>query len=310
MRRRNGGGVVPVYFRDFAYPNTRPALVRMASDYGNMGEQSAASFAELLSGPLVDFYIGTNRGYWSVHLKLLCYHSSWFAHELSVTEHGRRGEAPTKGDCGEAAAQSPLRLELPQHSAAGFVLLVKCLYQGNLDSPTVLPDPLAQYEHAVACHGLYLLCYHFEMPLMMDLAMDSYRQSLNLSGLVPDAEELCTLYGRSPRSKETNKGTPERLGTLANILEEMDPFRKLMIKIAARQIMAPETVENAQSYQRCFEGEDGLGFAVALVNAIRDGSGAMLFDDPTEPRKACEYHGHAEGEACLARRKSKGRMGR
>jgi hypothetical protein len=111
--------------------------------------------------------------------------------------------------------------------------------------------------------------------------MDQYRKALNQAGLVPDAEELNVIYRQSV---------------------ELSPFRKLMVDIAARQIMDPESDKNAESYRQCFEHNPD--FAVDLVNAIKKGMGGLLFDDPTE-QKDCEYHDHNEGPNCHVRGKKK-----
>lgn len=215
----------------------------------------------LLSGPTVNIYVGPSRKHWSLHKNLLCHHSSYFETEF----HGH--EVP-KND------QSS-KLDLPDDDPRGFELLVKWLYQGQLDDAS--PDERSEnekYDYAVACHKLYQLCDKFDIISLKNLAMDAYRSNLNAAQLVPDAEEINEIYRASPAGS---------------------PFRKLTTQIAARQIMDPAVNKDAESYRCCFEGNDD--FAVEMVNAIRSMSGGLLFNDPTVG-KACEWHDHRDGSIC------------
>lgn len=148
--------------------------------------------------------------------------------------------------------------ELPDEHPRGFELLVRWLYQGSIDNVSTLGDENEKYEYAVSCHKLWLLCHKFGLPELKDVALEQYRQGLCEAHLVPDAEEINEIYAQSPPGS---------------------PFRSLMTKIAARQIMDPEVDKDAESYRNCFEGNPD--FAVDMVNAIRHMSGGMLFDDPT-----------------------------
>ena len=172
-------------------------------------------------------------------------------------------------------------LDLPEDDPVGFELLVKWLYQGQLEEPTSISSPDDKYEYAVACHKLYLLADKFSMSRLKNLAMDHYRNALFEAGLVPDAQEINEIYRASaPKSA----------------------FRRLMTTIAARQIMDPGVKErDAESYRCCFEGN--ADFAVEMVNAIRSMSGGgMLFEDPTE-NQGCEWHAHEPGEKCVQAKK-------
>jgi hypothetical protein len=300
-----------VYYRDFAYSTPR---LRMAN--GNIGHVPAQTFAEyvddpllaadddaprprclavrpalahrlyshrlhvrakaklqrdrLLSGPMIDIYVGDARRRWTLHRNLLCHHSETLEAELEGTGNGDRKDA----------------LELPEHDPAGFELLVKWLYQGKLDDVSDMPDATQKYEYAVHCHALYLLCDRFDMAQLKNVAMDQFRKGLNESELVPDADELDDIYRKSP------------VGS---------PFRRLMVKIAARQIMDPDSERDTETYRRCFEGSPD--FAIELVNAIRQGTGGMLLDDPTDKAHECDYHDHEDGPHCNVKGKGKGKQG-
>ncbi|OSS53360.1 hypothetical protein B5807_02676 [Epicoccum nigrum] len=255
-----------VYYRDFAYSTPR---LRMAS--GNIGHVPAATFAELLSGPMIDIYVGDARRRWTLHRNLLCHHSEQLEAELEGTGTGR-------GDRKEA-------LELPEHDPAGFELLVKWLYQGKLDDVSDILDAGQKFEYAVHCHALYLLCDRFDMPQLKNVAMDQFRKGLNQAELVPDPDEIDDMYRKSP------------VGS---------PFRHLMVKIAARQIMDPDSERDINSYRRCFE--NNADFAIELVSAIRQGTGGVLLDDPTTGNE-CEYHDHEDGPHCNLKGKGKGKQG-
>ena len=224
----------------------------------------------LLSGPTVDIYVGPERKHWSLHRNLLCHHSSYFETEF-------QGHEVPKGSNGKAEENE---LELPDDDPRGFELLVKWLYQGQLEDCADLTEE-KKYDYAVACHKLYMLCDKFDMIRLKNLAMDQYRRGLNEAELVPDADEINEIYRLSPANS---------------------PFRRLMTKIAARQIMDPEVDKDAETYRGCFE--DNTDFAVDMVNAIRYMSGGMLFDDPTH-RDECSYHDHSDGNSCQVKGKAK-----
>lgn len=229
----------------------------------------------LLAGPTVDIFVGAERRHWTLHRNLLCHHSSYF--ETELVGH----EVPRKGKAGDGANT----LELPDGDPRGFELLVKWLYQGALEDAAGMTD-MEKYEHAVACHKLYVLCDKFDMTRLKNMAMDRYRRELNEAQLVPDPDEINEIYRASPTRS---------------------PFRKLMTNIAARQIMDPDEDKDAESYRKCFENNPD--FAVEMVNAIRSLSGGMLFDDPTEG-EPCDYHDHRDGQQCHSKNSARGEQSR
>lgn len=219
-----------------------------------MPDEAKTLWKRLLSGPTIDFYVGPERRQWSLHRNLLCHHSPYFESEF----------------LGNEASKGPKRsgehkIDLPDQDPAGFELLVKWLYQGTLDDTSDMTDE-KKYDYSVACHKLYLLCNKFEMPILKNESIDRYRQGLLEAQLVPDAEEINEIYRSSP------------VGS---------PFRKLMAQIAARQIMDPDSDKDAESYKNCFK--DNPDFAVEMINAIKVGTGGILFDDPTDGNES-EYH--------------------
>lgn len=159
------------------------------------------------------------------------------------------------------------------------------MYQGRLDDVSDLADAQQKYEHAVKCYKLYMLCDRFDMAQLKNVAMDQYRKGLKEAELVPDAEEIDEIYRKSP------------VGS---------PFRRLMTKIAARQIMDPDCEKDVDTYRECFEGNSD--FAVELIKAIKQGTGGMLFDDPTAGDE-CEYHDHEIGPSCHIKGKGKVKQG-
>lgn len=226
----------------------------------------------LLSGPTVDIYVGPDRKHWSLHKNLLCHHSSYFETEFRGHEVPKREDIPQQN-----------KLELPDDDPIGFELLVKWLYQGRLDGEDAEMTDEKRYDYAVACQKLYQLCDKFDILLLKNLAMDGYRANLNLAQLVPDAEEINEIYRSSPPDSA---------------------FRKLMARIAARQIMDPGTEKDAEAYRVCFDGSPD--FAVEMVNAIRQMSGGgILFDDPTAGENCGEWHDHRDGSTCYSKTRAK-----
>lgn len=247
----------------------RPGLAyRLHSHRLHVRAKAKLQRDRLLSGRMIDIYVGAARRHWALHRNLLCHHSELLESEL-------QGNGKQRQDS----------LELPDHDPAGFELLVKWLYQGKLDDVSDMPDANQKYDYAVSCHKLYLLCDRFDMPQLKNVAMDQYRKGLNEAELVPDAEEIDEIYRKSPKDS---------------------PFRRLMTRIAARQIMGPDSEPDVDTYRQCFE--NNTDFAIELVKAMRDGTGGMLFDDPTETGNACEYHDHDDGPSCHV--KGKGKQGK
>ncbi|GAM84647.1 hypothetical protein ANO11243_026460 [Dothideomycetidae sp. 11243] len=259
-----------VYSRDFAYENSVPMILDGGVD--NIADFKAKDFSELISGPTVDVFVGSSKRRWTLHRNLLCHHSSFFEAELMGSE------VPKVKRMSEQQ-----KLELLGEDPAGFELFVKWLYQGRLDDTSELSDE-EKYDYAVACHKLYRLCERLDMPELKNLSIDQYRTSLFEAQLVPDADEINEIY------KMSSPGSP---------------FRALMTKIAARQIMDPDSDKDAESYRACFQ--DNPDFAVEMINAIKTGTGGVLFQDPTEGGE-CEYHDHTNGAGCnlRPRRRQKG----
>ncbi|KAF2848716.1 hypothetical protein T440DRAFT_470057 [Plenodomus tracheiphilus IPT5] len=266
-----------VYHRDFAYDSRRS---RMAN--GSIGDVPTGTFAELLSGPMVDVYVGDGQRHWSLHRNLLCHHSERLEDELHGGDHGGDQGSDRGSDHGSDQAA---KLELPDHDPAGFELLVKWLYQGRLDDVSGLADASQKYDYAVSCYKLYLLCDRFDLLQLKNVAMDQYRKGLHEAELVPDADEIDDIYRKSP---------------------EGSPFRHLMTRIAARQIMDPGSERDVETYRQCFENNPD--FALDLVKAIRLGTGGVLFDDPTDPGNGCEYHDHETGPNCFTKTNGKPKL--
>ncbi|KAF1835962.1 hypothetical protein BDW02DRAFT_596907 [Decorospora gaudefroyi] len=249
----------------------RPALPhRLYSHRLHVRAKAKLQRDRLLSGPMIDIYVGKAKRHWSLHRNLLCHHSEALENELLGDANG----APRKD-----------RLDLPDHDPAGFELLVKWLYQGNLDDVSDMADANQKYDYAVNCHRLYLLCDRFHLAQLKNVAMDQYRKGLNQAELVPDAEEIDDIYRKSPAGS---------------------PFRRLMTRIAARQIMDPGSERDVETYRDCFE--NNADFAIDLIKAIRSGTGGMLFDDPTDAGHECDYHDHKAGPNCHNKGKAKGKQ--
>lgn len=211
---------------------------------------------------------GEQKRLWHIHKELLLHQSELLEEEL---------EGKKNSD----------KLELPDQDPSGFELFLKWLYQGKLDDVGDISGQDQQYEHAVNCHRLYLVCERLGLEQLKNIAMDQYRKGLNLSELVPDPKEINEIYRQS---------LPD------------SPWRRLMIQIAARQIMDPQSDRDVSTYRECFE--KCPDFAIELVTAIKQGTGGVLLDDPTEGGDDCEYHDHEAGPNCHIRGKGKPKQGK
>lgn len=206
---------------------------------------------------MIDIYVGASKRHWSLHRNILSHHSSFFEKEATPTHTKLQGSS----------------IELLDEDPCAFELLVRWVYQGKIDDVSALPME-KKWDHADACQKLYILCDRLQMTELKNLAIDQFRKGCNEAGLVPGPEEMKPIYEKTPPSS---------------------PFRKLVSKIAARQVMDPDGDKDAATYRECFESN--ADFAIDVINAIKDGAGGSLFDDPTEGN-SCRYHEHENGDTC------------
>lgn len=211
----------------------------------------------LLSGPLMDVYVGESKRHWALHRNLLCHHSSFFKDFVDEDTKKKPGG----------------KLELTGYDPRAFELLVKWLYQGKIDDVSDMPMD-KKWDYADACQKLYLLCDKIGLPQLKNFAIDQFRKGCFEAGLVPGPEEMKPIYDSTPCSS---------------------PFRKLVSKIAARQIMDPHGQNDAGKYREVLQGSPD--FAIDVINAIKEGTGGKLFADPTE-ENGCAYHEHGNGQLC------------
>ena len=207
----------------------------------------------------MDFHVGKTKRKWSLHRNLLSYHSKYFRDQIKEEVRGKGGKVDFFDDDERA-----------------FELLVKWLYQGKIDDVSTMTLD-KKWDYAFACQQLYLLCDKINLPQLKNLAIDQFRKGCYEAGLVPGAEEMIPIY---------QKTTPS------------SPFRKLVSRIAARQIMDPANTGGAGVYRECFSANPE--FAIDIINAIKEGVGGTLLNDPTE-YDGCEYHDHPLGQPCNLR---------
>ena len=204
----------------------------------------------------MDIYVGKAKRQWSLHRNLLSYHSSWFRRQI-------KEEIREKGG----------KIDLFDDDPRAFEILVKWLYQGTIDDVSGLAMD-KKWDYAFACQQLYILCEKIKLPQLKNLAMDQFRRGCFEAGLVPGVEEMIPVYQKTPRSS---------------------PFRMLVSRIAARQIMDPENERDSSVYREAFARDPD--FAVEVINSIKEGAGGSLFPDPTES-EGCIYHDHSSGQHC------------
>jgi len=208
---------------------------------------------------MVDIYVGNRQRHWALHRNLLSYHAHFFNENLPINDEYMKTEDG--------------KIELPGEDAEAFELLVKWLYQGKIEDVSKMPMD-KKWDYAYTCQKLYLFCEKVGLQQLKNVAIDQFRKGCHEAGLVPGPEEMKPIYENTQPSS---------------------PFRKLVSRIAARQIMDPEGDKDAATYKPCFEASPD--FAIDVINAIKDGAGSSLFDDPTEGN-TCRYHEHDNGESC------------
>ena len=207
----------------------------------------------------MDIQVGKTRRRWSLHRNLLSFHSKWFRRQVAAKIRDR-------GD----------QIELFDDDPRAFELLVKWLYQGNIDDVSTMAID-RKWDYAFACQQLYILCEKVDLPQLKNVAMDQFRKGCYEAGLVPGADEMILVYQKTPPSS---------------------PFRKLVSRIAARQLMDPECEHDGSIYRDCFAKNPD--FAVDVISAIKVGTGVSLFEDPTSD-EGCLYHEHPHGQNCSSR---------
>lgn len=213
----------------------------------------------LLAGPLLEIVVGAEQKRWHLHHNLLRHHSRFFDENDVVN--------------GEEKRIKDGKLELLDEDPNAFRLLVKWLYQGRIEDVSMM-DRDKKWDYAFACQNLYMLCDRIGLQELKNQAIDQFRKGCYEARLVPGAEEIKPIYERT------------RVDS---------PFRKLVSRIAARQIMDPDSKRDASMYRDCFR--DAPDFAVDVLNAIREGTEGVLLDDPTEGN-SCRFHEHENGESC------------
>lgn len=213
----------------------------------------------LLSGPLLEITVGAERKSWHIHHNLLRHHSKYFDDDNLIN--------------GEEKRIRDGKVDLPEEDPSAFRVFVKWLYQGRIDDVSTLKAD-QKWNYAFACQNLYILCEKIGMHELKNQAIDQFRKGCYETRLVPGGDEIRPIYNR----------------TAAN-----SPFRKLVSRIAARQIMDPDSRRDASMYLECFKAAPN--FAVDVLNAIREGTEGVLLDDPTEGN-SCRYHEHVNGETC------------
>lgn len=204
----------------------------------------------------MDICVGKSKRRWSLHKNLLNYHTSWFQDRVKQGVHEKGGN-----------------LEFFDEDSRAFELLVKWLYQGKIDDVSDMPFD-KKWDYADSCQQLYVLCERIRLPELKNAAIDQFRKGCYEAGLVPGPEEMKPIYERTGPSS---------------------PFRKLVSRIAARQIMDPYSENDASKYRDCFAATPD--FAIDVVNAIKENIGGHLFDDPTS-EDGCHYHEHHPGQRC------------
>ncbi len=223
------------------------------------GFQSDLAAKRLLSGPLLEITVGSEGKKWHIHHNLLRHHSSFFDEDHLVNGEERRIKDG--------------RVDLMDEDPTAFRVLVKWLYQGQIEDVSKL-DKDKKWDYAFACQNLYMLCERIGIRELKNLAIDQFRKGCYETRLVPGADEIRPVYDRLPSDS---------------------PFRKLVSRTAARQLMDPDSRRDASIYKECFKAAPD--FAVDVLNAIRDGTEGLLLDDPTEGN-SCRYHEHENGETC------------
>ena len=227
----------------------------------NFGTSGTDNEDRLLSGSIMDVYVGKSKRHWSLHRELLCHHSTWF--QKGSNNGNRKDEG---------------KVELFDDDPRAFELLVKWLYQGKIDDVSDMPMD-KKWDYADACQQLYILCEKIDLPLLKNLAIDQFRKGCFQAGLVPGPEEMLPIYTKTSRSS---------------------PFRKLVSQIAARQIMDPESESDASKYRQCFEGSADFAIDV-IDTIKKGAGGQLLPDPTDTTGDACIYHDHHLGRRCKVR---------
>jgi hypothetical protein len=106
-------------------------------------QNADATYHRLLSGPMVEIYVGAARCHWPLHRNLQCHHSRFFDEDFTTN--------------GEQKKIKDGQVELLDEDPDAFESLVKYLYQGKIEDVSTMPME-KKWDYAESCQKLYLLC--------------------------------------------------------------------------------------------------------------------------------------------------------
>ncbi|KAI9712146.1 MAG: hypothetical protein M1812_006984 [Candelaria pacifica] len=200
-----------------------------------MATETPAEFSELLSGEMVDIYVGPKRKHWHLPKLLLCNTSSFF-------------QGSFEGEFKEAAEKA---LYLPEDEAEGFEIFVQWLYRGGL--PGIANYATFDAEQLLSSNiALYHLADKLCIVPLQNLAI----------------ERIGEIFKRG-------KQVSMRPSTILGIYQNTRPdsmLRKLSVDLAAHRYMSTPDL-NIEYYKCCLDSAEG--FVIDLVRAMKANMAAI-----------------------------------
>ncbi|KAI9788024.1 MAG: hypothetical protein M1835_002540 [Candelina submexicana] len=191
--------------------------------------ESPAEFSELLSGDMVDIYVGPKRKHWRLPQLLLYNTSSYFRKAF-------------EGGFKEAAEKE---LYLAEDNAAGFEIFVQWMYRGALKAVSTYAN--FEYEQSMSSNvALYHLANKLCIKSLQNSAIERIVETLKVGK--QGAMEPSTVLGIYQ-----NTGSDSYL-------------RKLSVDLAAYHYMSTPSID-IEHYQCCIDGAEG--FMIAMMKAIK-----------------------------------------
>lgn len=147
----------------------------------------------LLTSSLVDIYVGPESTHWTLHEKLLCHYSSFFASKF----YTKNKPSPSSRSFG-----------LPDDDDNAFELLVGWLYSRALRYPEEEKDigPLLE---------LYLMSEKFEIPKLSDDVVETVRAFYHNNEAYPGLRRVQYIYANT---QEDNPMREMMVGSIARYL--------------------------------------------------------------------------------------------
>lgn len=214
---------------------------------------------------MVDLYVGPNREHFQVHEELLCSKIPYFKKCFAADSQKRKQKSA----------------EFLEDNPAAFDALLTWVYRDEIQPLYTLTDETVGGMHGTgAALDFYFLAEMFCLPVLQDRIMDLCIQFSKDKSCLPYHEKIEVVYQKTAESS---------------------PMRKFMARTfhfrcnTTTKLIGEELWPLGKSQKLLKECAD---LSADLLTLLREGT------KPSNPLvlDACEFHCHAKGESCSAKK--------